>query len=347
MEVKEGEFKGLTTYGSGFVGRAKQYGVKCGAGSYDRVLKVHDRANRLGICSHAFSSVYDFAVMLFEKGRIDLKDTEGVKLKWDFETTQKVMEMTAFREGFGDILARGYNALFDRFGEDLKAEALQAKGMDMLYEPRLTRLNPKTFVMAVNPRGGHHQPGGSPADFPGRTVDDFRAHCKMTGIPTDAVKRIFGGPMKVNMARLAKHSQEFYSIMCSLGICSKAPMGPLYSLDDCAELYSSASGVEMSPSDLKQAGERIWNLYKMINVREGFGKADDQFPHKWLIPMKGEKGDRPLMDYFETKHLTMEDLQDLLRDYYDECGWDQETGVPTKGKLEELGLHVILGAENV
>ena len=54
MEVKEGEFEGLITYASGFVGRAWNYGVKCGVGTYDRVLKIHDLANRLGICSHAF-----------------------------------------------------------------------------------------------------------------------------------------------------------------------------------------------------------------------------------------------------------------------------------------------------
>lgn len=343
MEIKDGEFEGLVTYGSGFVGRAKQYGVKCGAGTYDRVLKIHDLANRLGICSHAFSSLFDFAVSLFEKGRIDLKDTMGVKLQRDFETTRKVMEMTSCREGFGDVMANGYNAFFNRFGEDLKDDALQAKGMDMLYEPRLSRLNPKTFMMVVNPRGGHHQPGTTPADFPGKTIDELQAYCRRTGVSEEAIKRIFSGPQKANMARLSKHSQEFYGILSSLGICSKAPMGLLYDLDDCSELYSSASGVEISPTELKRAGERIWNLYKMINVREGFDKKNDLFPSKWLISMKGEKVDRPLVDYFETKCLTVEDLRNLLYDYYDECGWDRGTGVPTREKLQELGLLEIIG----
>jgi len=158
------------------------------------------------------------------------------------------------------------------------------------------------------------------------------------------MKRIFKGEMKVNMARLAKHSQEFYSILSSVGVCSKAPFGLLYTLDDCAELYSSLKGMEMDPADLKKAGERIWNLLKIINAKEGFDRRDDQFPEKWLTPMKSESGSKALMDYFETKYLTAEDLQDFLNDYYDECGWGKDTGIPTIGKLEELGLTTILEA---
>ena len=89
---------------------------------------------------------------------------------------------------------------------------------------------------------------------------------------------------------------------------------------------------------MKRAGERIWNLYKMINVREGFDRSDDQFPHAWQTPMSGPSGKRPLMDYFETKVLTDKDLKQLLEDYYDECGWDKDTGIPTIEKLEELKI---------
>jgi aldehyde:ferredoxin oxidoreductase len=150
--------------------------------------------------------------------------------------------------------------------------------------------------------------------------------------------------MKVNMGRLTKHSQEFYSILSCLGICSKAPIGLLYSMEDCAELYSSLKGIEISPADMKKAGERIWNLYKMINAREGFDREDDQFPEKWLTPMKGEAGEKPLMDYFETRQLTAKDLQNLLDDYYDECGWDKQQGVPGQEKLEELSLTETVAA---
>lgn len=345
MEIKEGEFEGLITFAGGFAGRAANYGIRCGVGGYDRVIKTHDAANRYGICSHGFSALYDFAVALYEKGVLTLKDTGGIELRRDFETTQKMLEMTAMREGFGEILADGYNGFFERFGDELREEAIQAKGLDMLYEPRLNRLGTKTFAQVVNPRGGQHQPGVTPSDSLGKTVEDFQKYCERTGVPPEAVERIFSGPMKVNMARLLKHSQEFYSILSCLGICSKAPIGLLYGLEDCAELHASSKGVEMSPAEMKKAGERIWNLYKMINVREGFGRSQDAFPERWLTPMKGETEERPLMDYFETKVLTREDLQGLLDDYYDECGWDRARGEPTPEKLRELGLIEALGVK--
>lgn len=158
------------------------------------------------------------------------------------------------------------------------------------------------------------------------------------GVPTDARERIFGGPLKVNMARLAKHNQEFYSVLCCLGICSKAPIRPLYTMEDCADLYSSLKGIEVGPAELKNAAERVWNLYKMINVREGFDRKDDLFPPKWFTPMKGEEGQKGIMDYFGTRQLTVQDLQSLLDDYYDECGWDRRRGIPEEQKLKELGL---------
>jgi aldehyde:ferredoxin oxidoreductase len=339
MEIKEGEFAGLVTFAGGFAGRAANYGIRCGVGAYDRVVKTHDMANRMGICSHGFSSVYDLAVELFEQGVIKESDTGGIELKRDFETTKKVMEMTAHREGFGDVLADGYPGFIERFGDVVKKEALQAKGLDMLYEPRLNRLGTKTFAQVVNPRGGQHQPGVTPSDSLGKSVEDFRKYCERTGVPQDAMERIFDGPMKVNMARLLKHSQEFYTVLSCLGICSKAPIGLLYSLNDCAELYSSLKGIEISPSEMKTAGERIWNHYKLMNVKAGFRRREDAFPEKWLTPMVGEKGERPLMDYFETRRLNAEDLQNLLDDYYDECGWNKEDGTPTNAKLSELGLQ--------
>ena len=58
--------------------------------------------------------------------------------------------------------------------------------------------------------------------------------------------------------------------------------------------------------------------------------------------MKGPDGERSLMDYFEDRVLTEEDLRQLLEDYYEECGWDNATGIPARQKLVELGLEMAL-----
>jgi aldehyde:ferredoxin oxidoreductase len=88
-----------------------------------------------------------------------------------------------------------------------------------------------------------------------------------------------------------------------------------------------------------KAAERAWNTAKVINVRAGFGRRDDRPPWIWFIPLKGEGGkESPLMDYYKTTVLTEADIDRFLDDYYDERGWDKESGAPTPEKLRELGL---------
>jgi aldehyde:ferredoxin oxidoreductase len=67
--------------------------------------------------------------------------------------------------------------------------------------------------------------------------------------------------------------------------------------------------------------------------------VDDAFPEVWLKPLKTPDGVQTLTDYYGKRVITSEDLKRLLDDYYDERGWDIETGVPTKDKLAALGLE--------
>ncbi len=336
--VREGEYKGLVTYAGGFAGRATNLFTRCGITSYDQVLKLVDILNRTGVCCHGITSLIDFAVSLYDDGIINIEDTGGVALRRDFETTLKLIEDTVAKRGFGEVLSEGYPGFYKRYGEHLKDYAVENKGLDMLYEPRLNRFGTKPFIMMVNPRGGHHQPGVSPTDALGATVESFKDFCQRAGVPEDAQERIFNNDMKLHVGRLSKYTQEFYTVLSALGICSKMPMGNMFSMEDCADLIASIQGVEYDAETLKTDAERVWNLYRRINGREGFTEKDDTFPKKWLTPLKGEKKDAPIMDYFETKILTETDILKIREDYYIECGWDPKTGMPTKEKLIELGL---------
>jgi aldehyde:ferredoxin oxidoreductase len=59
----------------------------------------------------------------------------------------------------------------------------------------------------------------------------------------------------------------------------------------------------------------------------------------WFTPLKGLGKEFRLQDYFRTTELSREDLEGYLDDYYDERGYDKQTGVPTVEKLRELGLE--------
>jgi aldehyde:ferredoxin oxidoreductase len=81
-------------------------------------------------------------------------------------------------------------------------------------------------------------------------------------------------------------------------------------------------------------GERINNLAKAFNVREGFGRADDTLPQRLMT--------ETLKAGTSKGHLiSQKDLDQMLAEYYSARGWDPATGIPTRKKLVALGLENI------
>ena len=60
--------------------------------------------------------------------------------------------------------------------------------------------------------------------------------------------------------------------------------------------------------------------------------------------MKAYEGDRYLSDWFG-KRLSERDLEKMMNEYYEERGWDSESGLPSKQKLLELGLDESITSE--
>jgi aldehyde:ferredoxin oxidoreductase len=96
------------------------------------------------------------------------------------------------------------------------------------------------------------------------------------------------------------------------------------------------TGIEMSPDELKQSGERINTIARLINVREGLGRKDDTLP--WKVMNVPIPDDGPVKGAL----VTQEELDLLLDDYYQSRGWTVE-GVPTTSKLKEIGMDDLVG----
>lgn len=82
-------------------------------------------------------------------------------------------------------------------------------------------------------------------------------------------------------------------------------------------------------------------MEKLLNIREGWTRGDDEIPPQWLenieTPLKLRSGGSYLRNWLG-KRISKTDLEEILNHYYDEQGWDPKTGIPTKEKLIELGL---------
>ena len=195
------------------------------------------------------------------------------------------------------------------------------------------------FGMAVHPRGPASAPGGSsPLYFTrGRPVEWVAGHLDRMGTPKDAIQRIFTPKdgMQVNVGRMEKYAQQFLLTCDCLGTCGRGQINRFNSSKLQAELYSAVTGFETSTEQLIKASERVFNLLKAANVREGFDRNHDRFPVQWF-------GEKKHKDYYEHIEITEEIVYKMLDDFYDERGWDVKTGIPTKKKLRELELDYVI-----
>jgi aldehyde:ferredoxin oxidoreductase len=123
--------------------------------------------------------------------------------------------------------------------------------------------------------------------------------------------------------------QNEYAANDSTGLCMFAQSG--FGKDGVRRLLSALTGVVWTEEEYLRAGERIYNLERAFNCREGFGRADDALPDRFF--------EEPLT-YGPHKGavLKREEYEKTLSDYYRERGWDVETGRPTDAKLNSLGL---------
>ena len=159
---------------------------------------------------------------------------------------------------------------------------------------------------ATSPRGGCHERG--------YTLEEI--------LETD---RKFDRYQYEHKGAYVKTKQDEIAVKDALGFCVLSSAGTL--LTDMAELFSTSTGIEMDEQALRQAGERICNIERLFNLREGFTRNDDTLPKRLLK--------EAIMGKDENLHTV--DIERLLDDYYAARGWDGE-GVPLPEPLARLGL---------
>src|SRR5690606_22351707 len=209
------------------------------------------------------------------------------------------------RQGIGDLLAEGSRRAAERTGQGSEAWAMHVKGLELPgYDPR--KLPTLALGLAVATRGAcHNRSSAYDIDFSDRLDPDAEAQAR---------------------AEAAAAAEDQAAVLDSLTICKflRHCFDDLYA--EAAELYTMVTGVPTTGDDLRVAGERINNLKKLFNIREGWTRADDRLPDRVLT---GEAG------------LTHERLTHLIDAYYRVRGWDADGRIP-EAHLTRLGLTDLL-----
>lgn len=269
--------------------------------------------DELGIDTISGGNVVAFATECFEKGIIGGKDTEGLQLSFgDSESVFELLRKIARREGIGDVLAEGVRSAAEVFGGDSSDFAMQIKGLEISgYESR----DAPAMMLAY------------------MTADVGAHHNRAWAITYD----IEVGREKITEDKAAKviELQHIRPLMDCLGTCRLQWVELGMPLVHYAPAMKAITGLDRSWEDLLQVAERVWNLSRGFWVREveGFGREWDYPPPRWYkdpVTTGPSRG----------KFMAREDVEKLLDMYYEQRGWDAD-GIPTREKLDELGLDYV------
>jgi aldehyde:ferredoxin oxidoreductase len=330
IEVTEGKYKGFKTTSTSYFNCAL-FGCLFDlnrSGDNTASLRCIDRLDRLGLDMFTFGGMMDFLVTKKEQGMLD-PALFGFPLKRDFETLSQWSDAISAREGAADILAHGWPALLEHLGSEYREDAPIIKDCEIIWEPRVAGLGTMEFEQIVSLKGPRSQSGGSPTYVPGQTEESlplFRRHLDRMGATKEAVDRIMDSPLGFNVGRMTRYSEDWYTILSSLGICNRHFNNRFYSLELCHELLVAVTGFQVTEDHVRKSAVRIWDTLKKLNEKEGFGPADDQPPEIWFKPMKGLAGEMLMLrDYFGKIELGRENIARLVKDYYDERGWSELT----------------------
>ncbi len=347
-EVRDGRFAGLRPAARHFLRSSGTHPLPRDIEQHDfgPQLKLEDTMTRLGLDKYHAEGILDYLGKLYDRGEITEEDTDGLALQrrdyWgtDVETSVQLLERIANREGdFARCLGEGWHPIAEKFGVDPMAEMSICKGISTIMDARTRGLQPVSFANIVDLMTQHIH---FCTYFPSLPLTDIKARAEEIGMSKEEIDRAFTTE-DFSIGRVTKHTEDCLSVINSLGICSfTAQLHAVYSMKLIAEYYSAVTGFEVGPEELKRLGEKVCNLQKLLNVREGFNRKDDVIPSWWKTtetPHPQPAGPPSLLKDYWGKVVTRDRLEKMLDDYYEERGWDIQNGIPTREKIVELGLE--------
>jgi len=275
----------------------------------EAVCFLNHLCNSHGLDTISMGVTLGLAFLLYEQGIISDRETGGIALRWgDPEPVIRMIEKTARREGFGDLLAEGSLALARRY--DAEELAAQVNGLELaMHDPRASAGVALSYL--TSPRGACHNKSDAYWLDLGRTMEDIGVGF------SDRFE-------EEGKAALMVRHQDWRSAGDALIACLLVNLPS----DGLVSLLSTATGWDVTLSDLLEAGERTINLKRTLNLRWGLSPRQEKLPDLLLRPLEegGTAGYVP-------------DVDRVLSDYYGARQWDRATGKPSKEKLLALGLE--------
>lgn len=277
-------------------------GAQCGIDDLEIIAEANYLCNDLGLDTISVGNTIGCAMELAERGIVDGELRFGRA-----DLLHDTIRDIAYRRGLGHQLAEGSYRFAQSYGAP--ELSMSAKKLELpAYDPR--GMQGQGLLFATSNRGGCHMRGN------------------MLGPEVLALPRLIDRFATQGKAGIVSVHQDSAAVIDSLVICKFANMA--VAEEYFARQLSAVTGEHFTADDLMRVGERVWNMERLYNLREGFTRADDTLPPR-LLEQEVEGG--------PSAGFTVQ-LEPMLEEYYQFRGWDEQ-GVPTPQKVKELQLDTL------
>jgi len=334
-------------------------------------------ANQHGLCTNELNLLLEWVPKAVEKGVIR-KDETGLdpELYGTREWLEKFIELLVNREGTGDILAEGSRRAAAELGVTDLIDGLVSKyGFHPdFYGPRLfissvpmhatepippiTQLHAISFPMVkwmiwMSTEG---MLGTFNTEKLKNLAKTFWGHENASEF--DSLENMGAAAAVMQNRAYAKENMIFCDFFWPIDYTCNRESG-IGDPDLEARLFSAVTGEDMDEASFLFSGERCLNLCRAIYLLEGRrGRKDDVLEElNYTLPQEkpdsvigvfnpeailpGKNGENFSVS---GKTVKRKDVKKVMDDYYAVRGWDVETGLLKKDKLESLGLSDIVEA---
>ena len=323
-EVREGRFKTPVHEGSEYESLSAFTGFVFNE-NIEAAIQATYLCNEFGVDTISAGAIIAFAMECYENGILKKEEVGGIDLSWgNPDALPELVRMISLREGIGDMLAEGVKITSERLGRGSEKYAIHGKGLEApAHDPRSGKILGITYGTA-NRGMCHIHP------LEGMAYDSGKMDWGLMkyGVPDPNTIDRWDEKGK---GKIVKILQDALILPDILNTCKFFMYCGIY-IDHLAELLSAVTGWNIDGQELLKIGERVINLQRLFNMREGFRRDDDLLPER----MK----QKPAFGFYKNEgRCAIKDFEGMLDEYYTARGWDAKTGIPTKEKLLELELE--------
>ncbi len=358
-ELKTGPYKGQKVFVDG--PEYETLGAlasNCSIWDPEAVLELNFYCDTYGLDTISTGNSIAFAMECWEYGVLNAERTTGMDLSWgNWHTAIELIHQMARGEGFGHIVGQGVRFMkqyfVERFGADpgvMKDIGMEVKGMEISeYMTKESLAQQGGYAMAS--KGAQHDEAWLIfMELVHKQLPTFEAKAEaLHYFPLWRTWFSLHGLCKLPWNDIIPESNK----------TAAEPQKVPEHVENYTWLYEGVTGKQTSIADIIFASERVYNLQRVFNLKNGFGKRDEDYPpYRAMGPVskleyesRTERYDKQLREEvgIDPSGMTTEEKMVAVRAYredrydklmdavYKRRGWTPN-GVPTVETLQRLGI---------